>query len=223
MRILLAEDESRIALSLKKGFTQEGFAVDIAEAGQKALELATTEPYDVMILDIMLPEVDGIAICKAVRAQKIATPVMLLTARSLVHQKVEGLNAGADDYVTKPFSFEELLARVRALTRRSPVLSTPLLQVGGLTLDPATHTVVRAEKHIQLSNREFGLLEYLLRHSGKVLSKDHLIAHVWDYDADVLPNTVEVFMRHLRKKVDEPFPELPPLLHTVRGVGYKLE
>lgn len=223
MRILLAEDESRIAQSLKKGFTQEGFAVDIAEAGNKALDLATTEPYDVMILDIMLPEVDGIAICKAVRAQKISTPIMLLTARSLVHQKVEGLNAGADDYVTKPFSFEELLARVRALTRRSPVLASPLLQVGNLMLDPSTHTVVRAEKHIQLSNREFGLLEYLLRHSGKVMSKEQLIAHVWDYDADVLPNTVEVFIRHLRKKVDEPFSELPPLIHTIRGVGYKLE
>lgn len=184
--------------------------------------MATTEPYDVAIIDRMLPgSYDGIAIVKAMREQKVHTPVLFLTALGTVNEKTNGLDAGADDYLVKPFALEELLARVRALLRRPAEQQSTVLSAGDLTLDTVTFTVKRADKTIQLTGKEYALLEYLLRNQGRPLSKEVIISHVWDYDADILPNTVEVYVKYLRNKIDAPFKS--PLIHTVRGFGYKLE
>jgi DNA-binding response OmpR family regulator len=222
MRILVVEDEHKIANSIKKGLEQEAYAVDVAYTGTDGLDLGSTEDYDLIILDILLPGVNGIDICKTLRTQNIHTPVLMLTAKDQVTDKVEGLNAGADDYLAKPFAFEELLARVRALTRRPKTALGTVLQFADLSLDTITYTVKRADTNIQLSHKEFALLEYLLRHSNQVLNKDQIINHIWNYDADVLPNTVEVYIGYLRTKIDKPFPKLPSLIHTIRGFGYKL-
>lgn len=222
MRVLIVEDEHRIATSIKKGLEQERFAVDLAFDGQSGYDMASTEEYDVIILDRMLPKKDGIAICQELRRNNNHTPILMLTAKSQVQDKVEGLNIGADDYLTKPFSFEELIARIRALSRRPQQTLQPFLCIDDLTLDPQTYEVKRGEKKIQLSSKEFNLLEYMMRNKGMILTKDQIISHVWDYDADILPNTVEVYIRNLRNKIDIPFTNSQHLIKTVRGFGYKI-
>lgn len=223
MRILIVEDEHKIADALKRGLEQERFAVDVAYTGNEGLTYATVrESYDVLVLDRMLPgEVDGIEICKKVREAGNHVPILMLTAKDKTADRVEGLNAGADDYLVKPFAFEELLARINALLRRSKESSGAVLQVHDLELDPAAFTVQRGGKPIQLSKKEFALLEYLMRNAGRILTKDNIIAHVWDYDADVLTNTVEVYIGYLRNKIDKPFGG-QQLIHTVRGFGYRV-
>lgn len=222
MRILVVEDEPKIARAIKKGLEQETFAVDICTDGDEGLRYALDEPYDAIILDRMLPGMDGVAVCQELRKAGKQTPILLLTAKDKVGDRVDGLNAGADDYLVKPFAFEELLARVRTLLRRPAQVVSPLLACDNLSLNTQTFQVMRADKDIQLTQREFALLEYLLRSNGAIITKDKLIAHVWDYDADILPNTVEVYMGYLRTKIDKPFKKYPPLIHTVRGFGYKL-
>jgi DNA-binding response OmpR family regulator len=222
MRILVVEDEHRIATSIKKGLEQERYAVDVAFTGVEGFDLASTEDYDAMILDLMLPEMDGMQICKQLREKGNHTPILMLTARGQVQDRVEGLNAGADDYLTKPFSFEELLARVKALIRRPKGLLNMTLTVGDLQLDTQAFEVKRGETRIKLSNKEFALLEYLLRHANQITSKQQIVSHVWDYESNILPNTVEVYIRNLRQKIDHPFPHSTPLIHTVRGFGYKI-
>jgi DNA-binding response OmpR family regulator len=176
----------------------------------------------VIILDRMLPEMDGLTVCKELRAAGNQTPILFLTAKDKVADRVDGLNVGADDYLIKPFAFEELLARIRSLLRRPSQVVSPILTCQDLALNTQTFEVARAGKEIQLTQREFALLEYLLRTHGVTVTKDNIIAHVWNYDADVLPNTVEVYMGYLRNKIDKPFKKLPPLIHTIRGFGYKL-
>ncbi|MBW7944596.1 response regulator transcription factor [Patescibacteria group bacterium] len=222
MRILVVEDSHKIAGSIKKGLEQESYAVDLAYDGQEGLNLASTEEYDVIILDIMLPKMDGVEVCKSLREQQIHTPILMLTAKGLTSDKVAGLDAGADDYLTKPFAFEELLARVRALARRPKETIHSVLSYEDLSLNTITHQVQRAKRLLSLSAKEYALLEYLLRHPNQTLSKDQIIAHVWDYDADILPNTVEVYIGYLRNKIDKPFPTKPPLIQTVRGFGYRV-
>lgn len=222
MRILVVEDEHKIANAIKRGLEQEQYAVDVVYDGKEALGFALTEPYDVMILDRMLPNIsDGLEICQRVREKGIHTPILMLTAKDQLQDRVSGLNTGADDYLVKPFAFEELLARVRALLRRPKQTLENKLTVEDLSLDPTNYVVLRAGKNISLSSKEFSLLEYLIRNAGRILTKESIIAHVWDYDADVLPNTVEVYIGYLRTKIDKPF-KGPALIHTVRGFGYKL-
>lgn len=222
MRILVVEDEHKIANSIRKGLEQESFAVDVAYDGTEGYDLASTEDYDAIILDLLLPEMDGITICKKLRQEKIHTPILMLTAKGELDDKVDGLNAGADDYLVKPFAFEELLARVRALIRRPKTTNGLILTYADLSLNTLTFEVKRAGKEIRLSGKEFSLLEFLLRHPNQTFSKDQIIGHVWNYDADVLPNTVEVYIGYLRNKIDRPFPKLPALIQTVRGFGYKI-
>lgn len=222
MRILIVEDEHKIANALKRALEQESYAVDVSYDGDDGYAMATTEPYDMAIIDRMLPgEHTGIDIVEAMRTAKIHTPVLLLTALGSTNDKTKGLDSGADDYLVKPFALEELLARVRALLRRPTETQGTTLQVGDLSLNTVDFSVKRGDTDIQLTSKEFGLLEYLLRNQGRPLSKDTIIAHVWDYDADILPNTVEVYIKYLRNKIDTPFKK--PLLHTVRGFGYKLQ
>ena len=221
MRILVVEDEHKIANAIKQGLEQESYAVDVDYDGDSGLGSALNETYDVMIIDRMLPgSVEGVEICRQVRAANIHTPILLLTAKDQISDRIEGLNSGADDYLIKPFSFEELLARIRALMRRPAKAQSNVIKVGGLSLDTISYDVQRDGKKIELSAKEFALLEYLIRNSGQVLSKDNIISHVWDFDSDVLPNTVEVYMGYLRNKIDKPFNR--PLLHTNRGFGYLL-
>ena len=222
MRILIVEDEHKIARALKKALEQETYAVDVAFDGDEGYAMATTEPYDVAIIDRMLPgDYDGVAIVKAMRKEKIHTPVLFLSALGSVNDRTDGLDAGADDYLVKPFALEELLARVRALLRRPTEQQADVFTVDTLTVNTKTFTVEREGTPIQLTSKEFALLEYLMRNQGRPLSKELIISHVWDYDADILPNTVEVYMKYLRNKIDAPFKT--PLLKTVRGFGYKLE
>ena len=222
MRILVVEDEHRIANSIKKGLGQERHAVDVAYSGSDGYDLASTEDYDVIILDLLLPGMDGVTLCRELRKNKIHTPVLMLTAKGQIQDKVAGLDAGADDYLTKPFSFEELLARIRALTRRPKTAVNEKLKTGDLELDPLNYEVKRSGKNIRLSAKQFSLLEYLMRNANKIMKKDQIISHVWDYNADILPNTVEVYIRNLRNKIDIPFKNKNPLIQTVRGFGYKI-
>lgn len=222
MRVLLIEDEHKIARALKKALEQEKYAVDIAYDGDEGYAMATTEPYDVAIIDRMLPgEYNGITIVEAMRKDKIHTPVLLLTALGGIADRTQGLDSGADDYLVKPFALEELLARVRALLRRPKEQQSTILTAGDLTLNTITYEVKRGNTSIQLTGKEFALLEYLLRNQDRPLPKELIISHVWDYDADILPNTVEVYIKYLRTKVDQPFKK--QLIHTVRGFGYKLQ
>lgn len=222
MRVLIIEDEHKIANALKQGLTQEKYAVDVEYDGDSGLGAALSQAYDIMIIDRMLPgSIEGLEICKEIRNKDIHTPILLLTAKDQVRDRVEGLNAGADDYLIKPFSFEELVARIRALLRRPQETHANELKVGDLTLDTVGFRVRRAGKNIALSAKEFALLEYMMRNSGQILSKDNIIAHVWDFDADILPNTVEVYIGYLRNKVDKPFSS-PALINTLRGFGYRL-
>lgn len=216
------EDEHKVANSIKKGLEQELYAVDVAYDGEDGYHLASTEDYDVIILDLMLPKMDGMTVCKRLRSCENHTPILILTAKGQLNDRVDGLNAGADDYLVKPFAFAELLARVKALARRPKQALGAVLSVDSLSLDTLTFAVTRAGVRIDLSRKEFALLEYLLRNKGRVLTKDQIISHVWDYDADILPNTVEVYIGYLRNKIDKPFSGEAPLIQTVRGFGYRL-
>lgn len=224
MKILIIEDEEKIANSLKKGLQQENYIVDVAYDGEGGYDLASSEKYDLIVLDLMLPKIDGLTICKKLREEDgVKTQILMLTAKGSIEDKVTGLDTGADDYLPKPFSFDELLARVRALVRRPQNYDkSSKIIVGDLQLDRQTYEIKRAGIDIGLSRKEFSLLEYLMRNSGKIISKDELIANVWNYESDILPNTVEVYIGYLRKKIDEPFKNSKPLIHTVRGFGYKL-
>jgi len=215
MRVLVVEDEHKIANSIKKGLEQESYAVDISFEGHEGFDLLSSEEYDVAIIDRMLPGMDGLTLCKQLREKAIHTPILLLTAKGQVSDRVEGLNAGADDYLVKPFAFTELLARVKALIRRPKQTTATVLQVADLEMNTLTYQVTRAGKPIPLSSKEYALLEYLMRHPNQIISKEQIINHVWSYDADVLPNSVEVYITHLRNKIDKPFSS-QQLIHTVR-------
>ena len=220
MRILIVEDEHKIASAIKRGLEQQSYAVDVAYDGDNGLTMATTEPYDLLILDRMLPgSIDGIGIIRKLRAENIHTPILMLTAKDRVLDRAEGLNAGADDYLVKPFAFVELIARVRALLRRSPAATNNILQYKDMALDLENMTVMREGKGISVTAKEFALIEYFMRNPERVVSKDTLMQHVWDYDADILPNTVEVYIGYIRNKIDKPF-KGPELIHTRRGFGY---
>ena len=221
MRVLLIEDDVTIARLLKEGLEDESYAVDVANDGSEGYRTAAADDYDVIILDIMLPGMNGYEVCRSLRNDGNKTPILMLTARDAERDIVEGLDTGADDYLAKPFSFDVLLARIRALLRRPNGKLEEILQVGDLKLDPSSKKVTRASQEISLTAKEYGVLEYLMRNKGKVLSKEQIISHVWDFDADVLPNNVELFIMFLRRKIDKPFKS--KLIHTVSGFGYKLE
>lgn len=220
MRILVVEDEPGVAHFLRQGLTESGYAVDVAEDGIEGLAYAASLDYDAIILDIMLPKMDGLSVLNHLREQKVQIPVLLLTARDKVDDRVRGLDIGADDYLVKPFAFNELLARLRALMRRPPLQNSPVIQVGDLELDPGRHLVRRAGQEIDLSPREFSLLEFLLRHPNQVLSRDQIMDHVWGLDFYSSTNVVDVYIGYLRKKIDRDFDTV--LIHTVRGIGYCL-
>jgi DNA-binding response OmpR family regulator len=222
MKLLIVEDETRIANSLKKGFTEESFDVDVVYDGNDGLNNALHNEYDAVVLDLMLPKVNGITILRKMRERKIYTPVIILTAKDSIDDKVEGLDVGADDYLAKPFSFEELLARVRALIRRSTGREN-VLTADTLELNPRTQSAVRNGQPLELSSREFKILEYMLMNKGAILSESKIINHVWNYNADVFSNVVAAHMKNLRNKVDKGFPKEKQLIKTVRGMGYKID
>lgn len=222
MKILVVEDEHRIAASIKKGLELEKYVVDTAYTGTDGYDLAISEAYDCIVLDLMLPGMDGTEVCTTLRSEHIHTPIIMLTAKGQLQDKISGLNSGADDYLTKPFAFEELIARIRALVRRPKKTLSAVLELGTLSLNTTTFEVKRSGRAISLSSKEFSLLEYLLRHANTVVTKDQIISHVWDYEADILPNTVEVYIKNLRSKIDVPFTNEKALIQTVRGFGYKL-
>ncbi len=221
MKVLIVEDEHRIAKAIKEGLEDEGYAVDCAYDGSEGYSSASADDYDAIVMDVMMPEMSGYEVAKKLRDDGNNTPILLLTARDQDSDIVAGLDSGADDYLAKPFSFEVLLARIRSLLRRPESRIESRLVVGDLTLDSVSKTVSRSGKVIELSAKEFSILEYLMRNKGRVVSKEMIMKHVWDFDADILPNNVEVFVSYIRNKIDKPFSS--PLLHTVRGFGYKLE
>lgn len=222
MRILIVEDEKKVAQFLKKGFQAEAFTVDLALDGQEGLRLARSETYDAIILDVMLPRMDGLRVLKELRGEGIRTPILILTARTDVGDRVDGLNAGADDYLPKPFSFSEVLARVRAIVRRSSNdVRGSVLEMADLRMDLVSRTVKRGAVQITLTNKEFALLEYLLRNKGRVVSRVTLTEHIWGMDFDTETNVVDVLVTRLRRKVEDGFPTR--VIHTVRGVGYLLK
>ena len=222
MQILIAEDEPRIANLLRRGLREEGYAVDIAGDGIEALDKFDINVYDLVIMDIMLPRKDGLSACREMRTQNTDIPIMLLTARGSIEDRVVGLNSGADDYLVKPFAFDELIARVHALLRRSPQAAAPSLHIADVTIHTATREVTRAGHSIHLTAREYGLLDYLIRNAGIALSKAQILDHVWDYNYEGLSNVVETYVKYLRKKL-QVTPNSPELIHTVRGYGYVLK
>jgi DNA-binding response OmpR family regulator len=222
MKILLVEDDHKISSALKRGLTQENFTVDTAYDGQTGFDLAETEDYAAIVLDVMLPELDGFEVCKRLRKENIHTPIIMLTAKSELENKIEGLNIGADDYLAKPFAFEELLARIRALIRRPTNMEDNILQYEDLILDTNTFKVTRAGKEITLSKKEYTVLEFLLRNKENIVTKDQIINRLWDYESDILPNTIEQYISYLRNKIDKPFKPKPELIKTIRGFGYKI-
>ncbi len=222
MRILVVEDEKHVALAIKEGLEQESYAVDTEFDGTSGLSSARTGEYDLILLDVMLPKLDGFEVCKKLRSKNIQTPILMLTAKDQDGDIVNGLNFGADDYLAKPFSFDVLLARMRALLRRPQKSLGEKLQVADLILDPVSKEVKRGKAEIKLSPKEFAILEYMMRNLDRILSKNNIMTHVWDFDADILPNTIEVFITYLRAKIDKPFKNSPPLIHNVRGFGYKI-
>ena len=220
MRILLVEDEAKVSSFVARGLIAERFAVDVASDGQSGLELATTYAYDLIILDLMLPKMDGTQVLRRVRTHNDHVPVLILTARDAVADKVGNFEAGGDDYLTKPFAFAELLVRVKALLRRGPVSRSSVVRVGDLELDRLSQQVRRAGKRVDLTSKEYSLLEYLMSNAGRVLSRTMIIEHVWDQSFDGITNIVDVYVRHLRNKVDDPYEQ--KLIRTVRGVGYTI-
>jgi DNA-binding response OmpR family regulator len=220
VRVLVVDDEKRLAAGLKKGLEAEGFATDVALTGTDGLWMAREHPYDAIVLDIMLPGINGYQICATLRDERNWTPILMLTAKDGEYDEAEGLDTGADDYLTKPFSYVVLLARLRALLRRGAPERPTLLEVGDLRLNPATRRVFRGDAQVELTSREMALLEFLMRHEGNVVSKRDILDHVWDYDFEGDPNIVEVYVRHLRNKLDRPFGR--STIQTVRGSGYRL-
>ncbi len=216
----MVEDEIKIAALLKRGLEEEGYAVDTADKGSDAVWLGTENPYDAVVLDLMLPDLDGFEVCRQLRQAGRWAPVIMLTARDAVPDRILGLDAGADDYLTKPFSLAELLARLRALVRRDPVERPAVIEVGSLRLDPSTRQVWRGDEELSLSTKEFALLETFMRRPGRVLSRYELLEHVWDYDYEHRSNVIDVYVRYLREKIDRPFGASS--LETVRGAGYRL-
>ena len=222
MRILVVEDDRKVARFVRQGLCEEGHAVEVATDGAEALDFVLTEPaYDLIILDVMLPGQDGFGVLKTLRAHKVAVPVLILTARDSVPDRVAGLDLGADDYLTKPFAFEEFLARVRALLRRRDVARAPILAIDDLVVDPATRRVTRGERRIELTARQYALLEYFLRNAGRVLSRPMIAQHVWGLGFDAESNVIDVYVGYLRRKIDRDRERR--LLHTVRGAGYVLQ
>ena len=220
MRILLVEDERQIADFIVRGLAENGYSVDVAHDGEEALHWPEVAEFDIIILDVMLPSIDGIEVCRTLRRQGLRTAILMLTARDAVEDRVRGLDSGADDYLIKPFAFAELLARLRALSRREPVLLGTELKVGDLVLDTTTRQVTRAGASVELTAKEFALLECLMRHPNQVLSRTVIAEHVWNYDFDNATNVIDVHVKNLRKKIDEEFE--PKLIHTVRGAGYRI-
>ena len=221
MRLLVIEDERKIARVITESLKREKYAVDAAYDGEEGFNLADSQPYDLLIVDRMLPGLEGAEIVKKLRENGKNMPILFLTALSTTEDKTLGLDAGADDYLTKPFAIDELLARVRALLRRPPIQQPDILKIDDLKIDKQQQTVTRAGKNIDLTNKEYALLEYLMQHPNQILSKETLIDHVWDFDADILPNNVEAYIKNLRQKIDKPFKK--QLIKTVRGFGYRIE
>lgn len=220
MRILLVEDNRRLNNSLKMSLVDDGYAVDPAYDGEEGEELAAIYPYDAIVLDIMLPKKDGLEVCRALRRRRNNTPILLLTARDAVEERVSGLDSGADDYLVKPFAIEELRARLRALLRREASDKSGPLTVADLSVDPATHQVERGGRGVRLTAKEFALLEYFMRNAGRVITREMAESHIWSYDFQAISNVVDVYIRRLRRKIDDPFEV--KLFETVRGVGYRL-
>ena len=221
MRLLIVEDEKKVAGFIKKGMEEETYAVDVAYDGEEGFHLAELNQYDMIILDLMLPKMDGMEVLTRLRDKKVNTPILLLTAKDAVEDKVAGLNKGADDYLTKPFAFSELLARVRSLLRRGQAETKTELKVGDLNLDLVSHKVKRNSEEIELTGKEYSLLEYFMRNEGKVLTRTMIAEHVWDYNFDTFTNVIDVYVNHLRKKIDKKYPS--KLLHTLRGIGYVMK
>jgi DNA-binding response OmpR family regulator len=220
LRILLVEDNQRLSDSLTRSLAEDGYAVDVAFDGEEGEAWGLSYDYDAIILDIMLPKKDGLAVCRTLRDERVKSPIIMLTARDTVDDRVSGLDSGADDYLVKPFALQELLARLRALLRRDSDDKSPELHVADLVLDPATHRVVRAGTVIDLTAKEFALMEYLMRNRGRVVTRDMAVDHIWSYDFEANSNVVDVYVRRLRRKIDDPFET--KLLETVRGAGYRL-
>lgn len=223
MRLLLIEDEHAIARAITRGLEHESYSVDVAFDSQSGIDFALSETYDCMIIDWMLPGKSGVEICKEVRKQGNHTPILMLTAKGTVEDKVKGLDSGADDYLVKPFAFEELLARIRALTRRGHDVIPVVLEAAGVSLNTTTYEVKRKESPVILSRKEFSLLEFLMRHKNAIVTKDQIMEHVWNFDSDILPNTIEVYVGYLRQKLEKPFKSMPLFIKTVRGFGYTIE
>ncbi len=221
MRILVVEDEKKVASFIKRGLAEEGYAVDVAPDGEEGVGMALDGVHDLIILDIHLPKMDGLGVLQELRKKKMDTPVLLLTVRATIEDKVLGLDAGADDYLTKPFAFEELLARVRALLRRRADAEPPVIQIADLTLDPARRLVSRGNAKIDLTPKEYALLAYFMRNPGRVLTRTMISEHVWDYTFDTITNVIDVYVNYLRKKIDTGREH--KLIHTIRGVGYVLK
>ncbi len=219
MRLLVVEDSSKMASLLRRGLTEEGYVVDVVSNGVDAVWLAEEESFDAIVLDVVLPDIDGFEVCRRLRRAGRWAPLLMLTARDDVSDRVLGLDAGADDYLTKPFAFEELFARVRSLVRRGPIERPPVLRIGDLALDPAAHSVRRGDHPIQLTPKEFALLRYLMQHPGEALSRTQLLEHVWDFAFQGDPNIVDVYIGYLRDKIDRPFGHAS--LETIRGIGYR--
>ena len=221
MRLLVIEDEKKVARFIKKGLEEEGYAVDLAFDGEEGLAMLLDPVHDLILLDIALPKIDGLQVLKKLREKKVRTPVLLLTVRATIEDKVLGLDSGADDYLTKPFAFQELLARIRALLRRKGEVVDPLLRLEDLVLDPARRLVTRGGEKIDLTSKEFALLEYLMRNTGRVVSRAMISEHVWNYDFDTETNVIDVYINYLRRKIDSGRDK--KLIHTVRGSGYVLK
>lgn len=222
MRILVVEDEQKLANSFKKALEAESYAVDVYFDGKEGFDAACVEEYDLIVLDIGLPTMDGVSIAKKLREEKVKTPILMLTAKDTLNDKVVGLDSGADDYVVKPFDFEEVLARMRALLRRRNTDSDLVYRVGSIELNPQSHIVKRSGKTIDLSAKEYALLEFLIRHGKQIVSKTQIMDHVWDMETDPFSNVVDVYMGYLRNKIDKAFPKEEPLLETIKGLGYRL-
>lgn len=220
MKILVVDDEKRIARAIKQGLEQDGYAVDLAYDGEDGYNAARADDYDLIILDVMMPEMNGNEVTQKLRSEGCKTPIMMLTAKDQGRDIVKGLDSGADDYLAKPFSFDVLTARIRALLRRPQETIANVLEVDDLLLDSVNRTVSRAKQPVSLSAKEFAILEYLMRNKNRIVSKQSIMAHVWDFDSTILPNNVEVFINYLRTKIDRPFLPSPALIHTVRGFGY---
>jgi DNA-binding response OmpR family regulator len=220
MRVLVVEDERRIADFIRRGLTEQGHAVDVAYDGDEALDWPAVADFDAIVLDVMLPKRDGIEVCKALRERGVGIPILMLTARDAVEDRVRGLDSGADDYLIKPFAFAELLARLRALSRREPAVKGALIEIADLALDTTTREASRAAEPLELTSKEYAILEYMMRHPNQVLTRSMIAEHVWNYDFDNASNVIDVHIRNLRRKIDDPFPT--KLISTVRGAGYRL-